>query len=55
MTSLQKGVSFAATLKVKFPKNSIADNQVEIVEYLQNGWVRPVAEEEGETPDSSSP
>ncbi len=38
MTSLQKGASFAATLKVKFPKNSIADNQVEIVEFLQNGW-----------------
>lgn len=43
--------SLPATLKVRFPEGSIADNQVVIEEYLQNGWVRSPM---GDSPDSPS-
>jgi hypothetical protein len=29
------------TIKIRYPKDSVADNQVYIEEYIQNGWVRP--------------
>ncbi|NWK56380.1 hypothetical protein HW115_12220 [Verrucomicrobiaceae bacterium N1E253] len=41
---LKSGRALPATLKVKFPEGSVADNQVEIVDYIQNGWVRPPKE-----------
>ncbi|MGB0774815.1 MAG: hypothetical protein ACPG32_02850 [Akkermansiaceae bacterium] len=37
--------SQAITVKIKYPKNPVAANQVQIVEYLQSGWVRPSEDE----------
>ena len=36
----------AATIKIRYPENSVAKNQVQIIEYIQNGWVRPNDEAE---------
>lgn len=52
---LQGSKSSAATIRVRFPKGSAADNQVEITEYLQNGWVRPAADGQQAQPNPASP
>lgn len=39
-------------LKVKFPENSSSDRQVEIVEFVQNGWV--LREDDAPFPTTSS-
>ncbi|MCP5535882.1 MAG: hypothetical protein H7A51_06565 [Akkermansiaceae bacterium] len=41
--------SVAATIKISYPEDSVAKNQVYINEYLQSGWVRPSADEESES------
>lgn len=51
IADLQGGKVSAATIKVKFPKDSLANNQVEITEYIQNGWVRPSADDESTQPE----
>lgn len=38
---LKDGRAIAVTIKIRYPKDSVADNQVYIEEYIQNGWVRP--------------
>jgi hypothetical protein len=43
---LRHGNMVAATIKIQYPKDSVAKNQVMISEYIQNGWVRPNAEEQ---------
>jgi uncharacterized Zn finger protein (UPF0148 family) len=44
---LRGGRSVPVTLKIRYLENSVADNQVVIEEYVQNGWVRPVAKSSG--------
>ena len=41
-----------ATIKVRYLKNSVADNQVVISEYLQMGWVRPTADKNKVSPNT---
>lgn len=38
---LKRGHAIPVTIKIRYPKDSVADNQVYIEEYIQNGWVRP--------------
>ena len=38
---LKTGRPVPVTIKIRYPKDSVADNQVFIEEYVQNGWVRP--------------
>lgn len=38
---LKDGRAIPVTIKIRYPKDSIANNQVYIEEYIQNGWVRP--------------
>jgi len=40
MGDLKSGRPVPVTIKIRYPKGSIADNQVIIEEYVQNGWVR---------------
>jgi hypothetical protein len=41
-----------ATIKVRYLKNSVADNQVVICEYIQMGWVRPTADKNKVSPNT---
>lgn len=45
--------SLQATIKIRFPEGSVANNQVIIEEYVQNGWVRPPADKVEKPPVSS--
>ena len=38
---LKDGRAMPVTIKIRYPKDSVADNQVYIEEYIQSGWVRP--------------
>ena len=40
MGDLKSGRPVPVTIKIRYPKDSVADNQVIIEEYMQNGWVR---------------
>jgi len=41
LSDLRSGQPIHVTVKVRYPESAIADNQVIIEEYVQNGWVRP--------------
>ena len=43
---LQSRKVSAVTIKVKYPQDPLANNQVIITDYTQNGWVRPPEDEE---------
>ncbi len=45
LADLQTNKTMTATIKLHYPKNPVADNQVIISDYIQMGWVRPTAEE----------
>ena len=55
MNRVDSRVSASMILKIRFPKDSIANNQVEIVEYIENGWVRLEASKDSITPDRPLP
>lgn len=42
MADLVREDEVIATLKISYPENSVADNQVAIIEQVQTGWVRPI-------------
>lgn len=48
MADLVRESEVLATLKISYPENSVADNQVAIIEHVQTGWVRPVPVKKGE-------
>lgn len=57
ISDLRNGGSVAATIKIRYPQDSIAKNQVYISEYVQTGWVRPsknTASDSESTGDRSS-
>lgn len=43
LTDLKQAGGQSVTLKIRFPENSVSDNQVYIDEYVQSGWVSPTA------------
>lgn len=45
LADLQSNAAMTATIKVHYLKNSVADNQVVISEYIQMGWVNPSVDE----------
>jgi len=54
LADLRHANTVAATIKIQYPKDSVAKNQVMISEYIQNGWVRPNAEEEAVTDEKKT-
>ncbi|WP_435894052.1 hypothetical protein [Oceaniferula spumae] len=46
--------STAATLKIRYPKDAAADNQVIITEHVMNGWVTPAKSEKSTTDQKSN-
>ena len=40
LADLRQGSMIATTIKIQYPKDSVAKNQVIISEYIQNSWVR---------------
>lgn len=47
MADLVREKEVLATLMISYPENSVADNQVAIIEHLQTGWVRPIPVNKG--------